>query len=164
MSDFRRASLCIGALACSVLLVAACSSDSEDPAIAAGHALYEANCQMCHGETALGDGPMAASLPVEPESLIEHLGHHTMAELTRLITAGIPPAMPPAAVDEAEAGLIVDYLWTLVPEEQVAGLREMQRQMEERGQGAGAMPGGEMDPSEMPGMQGDSANGAMPQG
>lgn len=109
--------------------------------MSAGHSLYEAQCQMCHGETALGDGPMAGSLPVTPVSLIEHLGHHTRDELTRLIIAGIPPAMPPAAVGEEEIGLIVDYLWTLVPTDQVAALREMQRQVEAAGRGNAAMPG-----------------------
>jgi mono/diheme cytochrome c family protein len=157
MIDFRRAASCVGALACVALLGAACSSEYEDPEIAAGHELYEANCQMCHGETALGDGPMAASLPVQPESLIEHLGHHSMAELTRLVLSGIPPAMPPAPVSEEELALIVDYVWTLVPDDRVAALREMQRQAEGMGPGMGAMPG-----MEMPGMQGDSASGSMP--
>ena len=134
------------ALACAALLAAACSSGSEDPAIAAGHALYEAECQMCHGERALGDGPMAASLPVAPVSLIEHQGHHTMAELTRLVISGIPPAMPPAAVSEEELGLIIDYVWTLVPADQVAALRGMQRQAEAAVQGTGASPDMGEDP------------------
>jgi mono/diheme cytochrome c family protein len=159
MIDFRRAASCAGTLACVALFAVACSSEYEDPEIAAGHALYEANCQMCHGETALGDGPMAASLPIQPESLIEHLGHHTMDELTRLVISGIPPAMPPAPVSEEELTLIVDYVWTLVPDERVAALREMQRQAEEMGQGSGTMPGMEMDHAEMPG---DSASGSMP--
>ena len=108
----------------------------EDPNLVAGRTLYEENCVECHGDKALGDGPMAASLPVQPASLMEHLAHHTVAELTRLITTGIPPAMPPAPVDEEEIRLIVDYLWTLVPADQVGALREMQRQMEMMG-----MPG-----------------------
>ena len=162
MIDFRRTASCVGALASVALVGVACSSKHENPEIAAGHTLYEANCQMCHGETALGDGPMAASLPVQPESLIEHLGHHTMAELSRLVISGIPPAMPPAPVSEEELSLIVDYVWTLVPDERVAALREMQRQAEEMGQGSGTMPGMEMDRSEMPGMRGDSASGSMP--
>jgi len=106
---------------------------SEDPALASGRTLYEENCRMCHGDRALGDGPMAASLPIPPVNLLEHLAHHTIAELTRLITTGIPPAMPPAPVDEGEIRLIVDYLWTLVPADQVEALREMQRQMEMMG-------------------------------
>ncbi|MDH3427573.1 MAG: copper-binding protein [Gemmatimonadota bacterium] len=125
-------------LAGAALLAVACSPGSGDPTISAGDALYDEHCRMCHGETALGDGPMAASLPVQPASLIEHLGHHTMAELTRLVISGIPPAMPPAAVSEEEVGLIVDHLWTLVPADQVAALRGMQRQIEEAGQRASA--------------------------
>jgi len=117
----------------------------EDPELVAGRTLYDENCQMCHGDSALGDGPMASSLPVPPVNLMEHLGHHTMAELTRLVTGGIPPAMPPAPVDADELRLIVDYLWTLVPEDEVEALRDMQRQMEMMG--SGAMPGMEMDSS-----------------
>jgi aromatic ring hydroxylase len=101
---------------------------------------------------------MAESLPVQPARLVDHLGHHTMAELTRLITGGVPPAMPPAPVNQGQIGLIVDYLWTLVPEDQVEALRAMQLQMEEMGSGMGSMPGMQMDHSQgdMPGMQMDS--------
>lgn len=135
-------------------LTAACSgSEPEDPRIAQGRALYETNCLMCHGEEALGGGPMASTLPVEPVSLIEHLGHHTMDELVTLVTSGIPPAMPPAPVSADEVALIVDYVWTLVPEDRVEELREMQRMMEEMGSGTGAMPGmGGMDGGDMQGM------------
>lgn len=130
----------------------------EDPDLRAGRELYEENCATCHGPGALGDGPMASSLPVQPASLVEHLGHHTMAELTRLITGGVPPAMPPAPVSQEEILLIVDYVWTLVPEDQVEALRAMQRQMEEMGAGMGAMPGMQVDHSQgdMPEMQMDS--------
>ena len=121
--------------AAALFLVLGCGPP-EDPILVAGRTLYEENCVECHGNKALGDGPMAASLPVQPASLMEHLAHHTVAELTRLITTGIPPAMPPAPVNEEEVRLIVDYLWTLVPEDQVEALREMQRQMEMMG-----MPG-----------------------
>jgi len=134
----------------------------EDPDLVAGRSLYEANCATCHGERALGDGPMAASLPVKPVSLVEHVGHHTFAELTRLVTTGIPPAMPPAQVTEEQLRLIVDYVWTLVPEDQVEALREMQRQMEMMG--TGSMPGMQMDHSQMPGMQMDSAAPAAVEG
>ena len=120
----------------SVLLVtAACAGDGGDAdvALTEGQALYEANCMACHGETALGDGPMASSLPVDPPPLKEHLGHHSQAELVRLIRGGVPPAMPPVALDEDQVLKIVDYLWSLVPEDEVDALREMQRHMEMMG-------------------------------
>ena len=96
----------------------------------AGEALYQANCAMCHGEGARGDGPMAASLPVQPPSILEHLGHHTQAQLVGIIRDGLPPAMPPAALTEEEIRQVIDYAWTLVPESQVEALRAMRDQME----------------------------------
>jgi len=96
----------------------------------AGEALFETNCAMCHGEDARGGGPMAASLPVQPPSILEHLGHHTQDQLVGLIRDGVPPAMPPAPLTEEEIRLVIDYAWTLVPESQVEALRAMRDQME----------------------------------
>ncbi len=141
----------VAAFGAAVLMLAGCGGDageSGDLVIAEGRALYEVNCLMCHGPGALGDGPMAASLPVRPPRLMDHLGHHTEAQLFQLIQGGVPPAMPPTGVSDAEARLIVDYLWTLVPESEVAALREMQRHTEMMGDSPmGSMPG-------MSGMQG----------
>jgi mono/diheme cytochrome c family protein len=154
------------ALSCAALLVlSGCGGDSDEPVLAGGRALYEANCMSCHGETALGDGPLASTLPVAPPGLKEHLGHHTQTELIRLIQGGVPPAMPPTPLDDAEIQLIVDYLWTLVPESEVAALREMQLHMEMMGDspsgsmqgmpGMHQMPG--MDSTPMPPMDADGS-------
>jgi mono/diheme cytochrome c family protein len=105
---------------------------NQEP-VTLGHALYQANCVACHGEDARGGGPMARTLPIEPPSILEHLGHHTRSELVRMIRNGIPPAMPPTALGEAEIGQILDHVWTLVPESEVAALRAMQQQMEMMG-------------------------------
>jgi mono/diheme cytochrome c family protein len=113
---------------------------TDDTDVAAGEALYRANCLECHGERALGDGPLAASLPVKPPSLLEHLGHHTADQLVQLIRAGIPPAMPPPALTEDEIRIVVDYVWTLVPESQVEALRAMRDSMERIEGGAPGMP------------------------
>jgi len=119
------------ALAAVTLLVAsACGGEDLPPEIAAGRDLYAANCAMCHGEGARGDGPMAASLPVPPPSILEHLGHHTGAQLLGLIRNGVPPAMPPAPLTEQEVQMVIDYVWTLVPETEAAALRAMRDQME----------------------------------
>ena len=133
-----------------LLNLAACGgAESEQVAATPGEALYTAHCAMCHGDLLLGDGPMAASLPIEPPSLLEHLGHHPMDQLVQLIRSGVPPAMPPAPLTEEEVRLVIDYAWTLVPDSMVGGLREMQRQAEM------GMP---MDMEGMP-MEGDSAGG-----
>ena len=108
-------------------VVSACGGGSG---ASAGQALYQANCSMCHGEGALGDGPMATSLPVKPPSLLEHLGHHTQAQLVGLIRDGVPPAMPPAALSDEQVAQVIEYVWTLVHESQVEALRAMRDQME----------------------------------
>ena len=125
------------------------SSDRVAPELAAGKALFEANCMECHGAGALGDGPLAASLPVDPPSILEHLGHHSENQLVQLIRSGVPPGMPPAPLSEDEVRQVIAYAWSLVPEADRAGLRAMQEhmaQMEEMGISM-PMPGMEMSPS-----------------
>jgi mono/diheme cytochrome c family protein len=113
-----------------VLAAGACGGDDLPSEIAAGRDLYAANCAMCHGDGARGDGPMAAALPVPPPSILEHLGHHTGAQLLGLIRSGVPPAMPPSPLSDEEVQLVIDYVWTLVPESDAAALRAMRDQME----------------------------------
>ena len=151
----------IASFTAAVLLAQGCAGDDAETAadgpVAQGQALYEANCLACHGEGALGDGPMAGGLPVPPPSILEHLAHHTQAQLVQIIQDGLPPAMPPVALNEEEVQLVVDYVWTLVPESEVAALRAMQEHMEMMGDGGMTnMPG----MSGMPGM--GAAAGASP--
>lgn len=115
-----------------ILFAAACGGDTPETAVAMseGEALYQTHCAMCHGDGLEGDGPMAAGLPVQPPSLFEHLGHHTEAQLFALIRDGVPPAMPPAPLDDGQIRSIVDFAWTQVPDSLVEGLREMQRMTE----------------------------------
>jgi mono/diheme cytochrome c family protein len=147
-------------LATAALVLSACGSGRDAPVAEAGsgQALFEANCAECHGERALGDGPMAGTLPVQPPSLLEHLGHHPQAQLVDLIRSGVPPAMPPAPLTEEEVLLVIEHAWTLVPDSMVDELREMQR-MAEMGMDMSGMQlqgGPEMsmdpmgDPSAMP--------------
>jgi mono/diheme cytochrome c family protein len=140
----RRAAVVIATVA----FAQGCGGDArnQEP-VTLGHALYQANCVACHGEDARGGGPMARTLPIEPPSILEHLGHHREAELVTMIRRGIPPAMPPTALSEDEIREIIDHAWTLVPESEVAALRAMQQQMEMMGDAATqpAMPS-------MPGM------------
>lgn len=126
----------------------ACGGQGDlTPELAEGRALYETNCAMCHGEGARGDGPMAATLPVPPPSILEHLGHHTGSQLLGLIRGGVPPAMPPAPLEEREVQLVVDYVWTLVPESDAAALRAMRDQMEAAERAADSTHAGHMMPA-----------------
>lgn len=44
-----------------------------------GQLVYQQNCQACHGEKGLGDGPGAAALPVKPFDLTTHFFQHDEA-------------------------------------------------------------------------------------
>jgi len=156
-----------GLIMAAVAFAPGCAGGDAEPAVgdrvAQGQALYEVNCLTCHGEGARGDGPLAGSLPVAPPSILEHLAHHTQAQLVRIIRSGLPPAMPPVALSDEEIQLVVDYVWTLVPEAEVAALRAMQEHLEMMGdssmmnmQGMGGMLG----MGGMPGMGGTPAPGA----
>jgi mono/diheme cytochrome c family protein len=72
--------------------------------------LYRTHCFECHGEEGRGDGPLAARLPVGPANILEHLDHHSEDDLVFLIIRGIPPAMPPMAIEEDDARRIIYYL------------------------------------------------------
>jgi mono/diheme cytochrome c family protein len=134
-----------GTLGCSLLVFAqlACSGPGPDDAaadepevttavdpraeaLARGRLLYEGNCASCHGAGALGDGPLAASLPVAPANIMEHLGDHTYEDMVRMVGEGIPPAMPPAAIGRDDLRLVVNYIWTLAPESERGRLRALQ--------------------------------------
>ena len=149
------------AVAMTVGLTACGEAENADHAeMTQGHALYEANCGTCHGEEGLGDGQLAASLPIQPPSLLEHLGHHPQDQLIRIIRTGVPPAMPPAPLTEDEVRLVIEHAWTLVPDSLLDGLREMQRMAEmgmDMGMGMGPDSSGSMSS-----MAHDSSEAAMP--
>lgn len=159
----------VGFLGVLVAGLTACGGGANEGApdlseMSEGQALYVVNCAMCHGEAGLGEGSMAASLPVEPPSLMDHLGHHPEEQLIRIVRTGVPPAMPPAALSEAEVRLVIDYAWTLVPDSLVEGLREMQR-MAEMGMDMEGMDMDGMDmgsPGAMTPMGSDSTGHVMP--
>lgn len=69
---------------------------------------------------------MAASLSVEPANIIEHFGDHTYEDMVRMVGEGIAPAMPPAVIGASEVRLVLNYVWSLVPESDRARLRALQ--------------------------------------
>ena len=76
----------------------------DDPASkAAGRALYQANCAVCHGPKALGDGPAAFTLVPRPFNLQVHVPQHAPGELFYWIADGVPSTAMPAwsAIDAA---------------------------------------------------------------
>jgi mono/diheme cytochrome c family protein len=132
--------LVLGSLACSGTAQQEPPADQPDAqaavdpraeALARGRLLYEGNCASCHGQGALGDGPLAASLPVAPANILEHLGDHSYEDMVKMVGEGIPPAMPPATIRSDDVRLVMNYVWTLVPESQVGLLRSLQEQAAE---------------------------------
>jgi copper transport protein len=81
-----------------------------------GQRLYQQNCQICHGVTGRGDGPLAAGLKPPPLDLIVHVPLHSEEALFRFIRDGIPgTAMQPwrDRLSEEEIWHVVNYLRTL---------------------------------------------------
>ncbi len=109
----------------------AAAADPRGEALALGQRLYEANCATCHGAGALGDGPVAVSLPVPPANILEHFGDHSYEDMVRMVGEGIPPAMPPASIGSDDVRLVLNYVWTLVPESDRPRLRALQEQAAE---------------------------------
>ncbi len=87
-------------------------------AIVHGQKLFAANCTLCHGMNARGDGPAAQSLPLRPADLTaEHFWAHSDGELYWFISHGFEApdggvAMPGfSGVLSSEARWdVIDYL------------------------------------------------------
>ena len=92
--------------------------------IQAGKAAYQANCAICHGPQAKGDGALAFTLNPRPVNLQLHVPQHAPGELHYWISSGIPGTAMPAwgevdpatgqpKLSEAERWSIIRYLQAL---------------------------------------------------
>ena len=52
------------------------------------------NCAQCHGESGLGDGPLAPSLPLQPANFYLHIPYHPDDFFFNVITNGLGGVMP----------------------------------------------------------------------
>ncbi|MGH2460222.1 MAG: CopD family protein, partial [Chloroflexota bacterium] len=68
--------------------------------IADGAVVFRANCAVCHGVDAQGDGPMAQSLSPPPSNLIVHVPLHPDGDLENWIATGFPGSAMPAFQDK----------------------------------------------------------------
>jgi mono/diheme cytochrome c family protein len=70
--------------------------NADETSIARGQELFKINCQMCHGETGLGTGPIAAFLENKPANLTGDLVQSKSdGALFLSISNGVPGRMPP---------------------------------------------------------------------
>lgn len=73
--------------------------------VQAGRALYEINCAQCHG-------PDGRQLPNASLADQKRMAARSNQQLVALIQKGIPPAMPPVNLVEADAANLVAYVRT----------------------------------------------------
>ncbi len=115
-----------GAIVGGALLFGALGAESGAPArnpipptqasVDAGRALYDDNCQICHGERGLGDGPAAPGMEPPPADLIIHVPLHPDLALFEFVRDGLPgSAMPPMSgkLSDDEIWHVVNYIRTL---------------------------------------------------
>ncbi|HTP00469.1 MAG TPA: c-type cytochrome, partial [Anaerolineales bacterium] len=88
--------------------------------VAAGQALYEAHCVVCHGTTGKGDGPLGKTLIPRPADLTIHAvpGVHTDGQLYDWITNGFPGSAMPAwrdGLSDTDRWNLVNFIRTMAP-------------------------------------------------
>jgi mono/diheme cytochrome c family protein len=90
-------------------------TEFADSSIVHGAALFAANCAMCHGAEARGDGPIAKSLPVPPADLTApHFRAHTEGDLFWYISHGMTAASGAVAMPAFGNVLSSDNRWALI--------------------------------------------------
>ena len=81
-----------------------------------GRTLFQANCAICHGPRALGDGPQAFLLNPRPVNLQLHVPQHAAGEVFYWISEGVAGTGMPAwkgTLTEEQRWTIVRYLQAL---------------------------------------------------
>lgn len=85
--------------------------------IANGERLFGQYCTQCHGQSAMGDGPAAGSLPRPPADLTSaHVRDHTMGDMFGWISNGIAAGGMPgfaSLLGEDERWDLVNFVHTL---------------------------------------------------
>jgi copper transport protein len=91
---------------------------TDAASITAGQALYQENCEPCHGPQGKGDGPAGLALNPHPADLSVHAapGLHSDYKLYDWITNGYPGSAMPAfgkLLDDEQRWQLVNFLRTL---------------------------------------------------
>ena len=83
---------------------------ADEASIARGAELYDIHCKMCHGQTAEGNGPIAAFLANKPADLTSPVAQSKSdGSIFLTITNGVAGKMPPL-----NENLLVAERWDLV--------------------------------------------------
>ncbi|HET9912683.1 MAG TPA: c-type cytochrome [Anaerolineales bacterium] len=83
---------------------------ADDASITRGSELFAIHCQMCHGQTAEGNGPVAAFLANKPANLTSPVAQSKSdGSIFLTITNGVDGKMPPL-----NENLTVSERWDLV--------------------------------------------------
>jgi len=84
--------------------------EADEASVTRGAHLYEIHCQMCHGATAEGNGPIAPFLANRPANLTSPVAQSKSdGSIFLTITNGVDGKMPPL-----NENLIVSERWDLV--------------------------------------------------
>jgi mono/diheme cytochrome c family protein len=116
------AALLFGVTLGAALLSSGTAAPRPDEEIAAGHAVYQRACAVCHGESGRGDGPSAGSFATKPSDLTDGRLMNPLPDefLTSIVLDGGPaegltPGMPPfrGHLSEQQVRQVVAYVRTL---------------------------------------------------
>ncbi len=77
------------------------------------------NCVQCHGETGVGNGPLASSLPIQPANLYQHVPYHPDQFFFGVISNGLGGVMPAfgSQISDQDRWNIINYLRATFSEE-----------------------------------------------
>jgi copper transport protein len=86
--------------------------EATQASIDRGRMLFTNNCVQCHGETGRGDGPLAASLPIQPANLYLHVPFHPDQFFFGVMTKGLSGVMPSfeSSISEEDRWNILNFL------------------------------------------------------
>jgi putative copper export protein/mono/diheme cytochrome c family protein len=90
-------------------------TEFADRSIVHGQTAFRANCVVCHGIDAQGNGPAASTLPIPPTDLtLPHFWGHTAGDLYWFISHGIDAPSGKPAMPAFRAVLSRDTRWSLI--------------------------------------------------
>jgi mono/diheme cytochrome c family protein len=97
-----------------LLLMVAAITPALAADAAAGHAVYDKKCKMCHGASGEGNPGMAKAL----NTTIQPLGSSEVqkmsdADLKKIVTQGKGKMKPPAGLSSAEVDNVIAFVRTL---------------------------------------------------